>query len=193
MGGDQRLIREYLRGNAAAFDRLSDRHAAALGRFSYHLTGHRTEAEDLCQSTWLAALHSLPTYAGHSTFRAWLHGIALNLCRDQRRKPTLHTVDLDPELPSARGESDPQRAAESAETAQRLRTGLAALDAERREVLLLVKLQGLSYEEAAAALQVPVGTIRSRVHYAMAALRAALEGTLESEVHHDVQPCPRET
>jgi RNA polymerase sigma-70 factor, ECF subfamily len=181
MNGDQRLVREYLRGKAAAFDRLFARHEAALGRFAYHLTGNRTEAEDLCQSTWLAATQSLSTYAGHSTFRAWLHGIALNLYRDQRRKPSLHTVALDPELPSARGESDPQRAAERAETTRRLRAALATLDEEHREVILLVKVQGLSYQEAAVAMNCPVGTIRSRVHYAMAALRGALE------VHHEVR------
>ncbi len=161
MDRDQRLVREYLRGKASAFDRLHARHEAGLGRFAYHLTGHRTEAEDLCQATWLAAVQSLPSYAGHSTFRAWLHGIALNLYRDQRRKPTLHTVALDPELPSAHGEGDPQRAAERAETTQRLRAGLATLDEEHREVILLVKVQGLSYQEAAAAMTCPVGTIRS--------------------------------
>ena len=194
MNRDWRLVREYLRGKAAAFDRLFERYEAALNRFAFHLTGNRADAEDLAQATWLAALHSLPTYAGNSTFRAWLHGIALNLYKDQRRKPTLHTVDLDPELPSAHGEGDPHRAAERAETAQRLRAALATLDEEHREVILLVKVQGLSYQEAAALLNRPIGTVRSRVHYAMVALRAALEVTFtEPEVHDDVQHCPRET
>ncbi len=190
MHGDLRLVRAYLRGDTVAFERLFARHEAGLHRFAYHLTGNGTEADDLGQSAWLHALQSLSSYAGHSSFRAWLHGIALNLYRDQRRKPKLPTVDLDPEQPSARVGSDPQQAAERREEVMGLYAALAELTPEHREVILLVKVQGFSYQEAATALGCPVGTIRSRVHHAMAALRAALVVEEDMEVHHDVQPCP---
>jgi len=194
MNADRKLVRDYLHGSAAAFDRLFDRRDRSLQRFAYHLTGHRADAEDLCQSAWLQALRSLSTYLGHSSFRAWLHGIALNIHKDQRRTTRPRTVDLDPEQPSDAVESDPQRAAERAETSRALRAALRRLSPEAHEVILLVKIQGLTYDEAGSVLGCPTGTIKSRLHYAMADLRATLTATSSPmEVHREVQPDPRES
>jgi RNA polymerase sigma-70 factor (ECF subfamily) len=83
-------------------------------------------------------------------------------------------VELDPEQPSERRGSNPEAAAERDEVVRQLRTALAGLEPEAREVILLGKIQGFTYQEIAETLGCPVGTIKSRVHYAMAALRLAM-------------------
>ena len=95
MNSDLRLIRDYLRGDAAAFERLFARHRGPLERFACYLSSNRADAEDLFQATWLAALRSLPSYQGRGSFRAWLHGITLHLHHDQLRHPRVPTVPLD--------------------------------------------------------------------------------------------------
>ena len=187
MKDDRRLIREYLGGSDAAFEALYDRHQRALHSFAYHLLGQAQDAEDLTQTAWLQAIRSLNTFQGRSSFRTWLHAIALNLYRHQRRDSRLKTEPLDPEA------ADSRQALTQAETALTLRAALATLDPEHREVLILHEVQGFKYREIATILSCPVGTVKSRVHYAMAALRAALDESSDPEVNHDVRPRPAES
>jgi RNA polymerase sigma factor (sigma-70 family) len=185
MSGELRLVRAYLGGDAAAFEALYARHRGALEVFACYLKGNRTDAEDLCQSTWLAAIRSLASYQGRSSFRAWLHGIALNLHHDQLRQPRLAAVPLESELSRDDPEGDPQRAVERADTVRAVREALARLDPRQREVVVLSKILGFRYHETAAALGCPIGTVKSRLHYAVAALRADLAAS--PEVSHEMR------
>jgi len=165
---DRRLIGECLAGSDDAFGALFDRHNQALYGFARHLSGSDSDGEDLCQSAWLEAIRSTNSFRGRGSFRAWLHGIALNLHRDGLRRPRLDLVALDPEQRDPHG--DPQRAAEGAE----VRAALLHLEAEHREVLILHELQGFKYREIAQIVGCPIGTVKSRLHYAVAALRNVL-------------------
>lgn len=184
---DRKLIREYLGGSDAAFEALYDRHQAGLHAFAYHLLGNSQDAQDLTQTAWLQAIRSLPTFRGRSSFRTWLHGIAVNLYRHQRRDDRLRTEPLDPEA------ADPHHALRQAEAVLALRAALAEVDPVHREVLLLHEVQGFKYREIAEILGCPVGTVKSRLHYAIAALRAALNEPSDREVEHDVRTHPAES
>jgi RNA polymerase sigma factor (sigma-70 family) len=89
MKDDRRLIREYLGGSDAAFEELYDRHQPALYALAYYLMDNPQDAEDLSQATWLQAIRSLSAFQGRSCFRTWLHAIAMNLYRHQRRDSRL--------------------------------------------------------------------------------------------------------
>ncbi len=191
MKSDQRLLREYVAGSEEAFATLFDRHHASLYRFAYHLLGNPQEAEDLAQSTWMEAIRSLGSYQGRASFRTWLHAIALRLCRQRRRK---HRVSTEPLGEQACEAADPQEMAERAETALAVQKALAGLAPEFREVLILHEIQGFKYREIAEILNRPIGTVKSRLHYATAALRAALEETRASgEESHDLHTRPAES
>jgi RNA polymerase sigma factor (sigma-70 family) len=189
MRDDRRLIRDYLAGSDAAFEALFDRHGAALFSFAYHLLGRRQDAEDLCQSAWVEAIRSLGSFQGRSAFRTWLHGIALNLYRNQRRRVRPEFEELEAELLATAAEADPQAMAERRESARDLCAALARLDPAQREVVILREVQGFTYREIAALLNCPLGTVKSRLHYALAALRAALtDPTAPVEVDHELRP-----
>ncbi len=115
------------------------------------------DADDLAQETYLRALSSLKGYAGRAPFRLWLLGIARHTCADHLRR-TVRRRRLAVRLLSAPVETAPDAAEDLT-----AREALAGLDADRRAAFALTQLIGLSYEEAALALDVPVGTIRSRV------------------------------
>jgi RNA polymerase sigma-70 factor (ECF subfamily) len=185
---DSRLIREYLHGEVASFGVLFERHSRSLEVFAGHLVGKPSDAEDLCQSAWLQAIRSLRSYQGRGTFRAWLHGIAFNICRDERRRPKLFTVALEPEHKEGDSANDPQLALERATGAERLRLALGTLEPAQRAVLILSKVQGFTYREIATILNCPIGTVRSRLHHAVRDLRAVLSsesaaGEIDHEVH----------
>jgi RNA polymerase sigma-70 factor (ECF subfamily) len=115
------------------------------------------DADDLTQETYLRALKSLAGYEGRAPFHLWLLGIARNTCADHLRR-TVRRRRLALRLLSAPAETAPDASGEV-----QVRDALAALDTDRRAAFVFTQLLGLSYDEAALACGVPVGTIRSRV------------------------------
>jgi RNA polymerase sigma-70 factor (ECF subfamily) len=180
--GDNELVRRFVQGDASAFDRIVSRHRDAVFRFvRWQLGGPRHEAEDATQDVFVEVLRSLPRYEGRSRLRTWVLGLARNVCLRRRRAAARG-------LPSPR---DPAGAEETLlsipdttadveavlarrETVERVRAAIEELGPEHRAVVLLREIEGLSYEEIASVLDVPVGTVRSRLHNARAILAASL-------------------
>lgn len=125
-------------------------------RLCAHLVDHDS-AQDLAQETYLRALRSLPGYRGDAPFRLWLLSIARRTCADHLRT-RVRRRRLHERLVSAPAETVPAALGSVAADEQ-----LALLDPDRRVAFVLTQLLGLSYQEAAHACDVPVGTIRSRV------------------------------
>jgi len=125
-------------------------------------------APDVAQDTFLTAQRTLSRFRGDSTLRTWLLGIALNECRrtmrQKKRQPLPITLDLASD--SHEGLSVDRHA---------LQTALQNLSDEHREVVLMHEIDGLSYDEISQIMQVPVGTVKSRLHHAFANLRRALD------------------
>lgn len=143
-----------------------------LRRYARALVGDRTGADDLVQDTMERGWKKLASWQRGSDMRAWLFGIMHNLHVDQVRRPSVPTdvLDDDTPLPPVR-----ESQADSLEMRD-LESALNALPAEQREILLLVALEEMSYDEVAATLGLPIGTVMSRLSRARQKLRAQMEG-----------------
>ena len=145
-----------------------------LRRYARALTGERAAADDLVQDTLERAWGRLPSWSGAGELRAWVFSIMHNTFIDQRRRPGLSMVGIDDEDGAM---SVPTRATQADALELRdLDAALAQLPAEQRAVLLLVGLEQMSYAEVAATLDIPMGTVMSRLSRGRERLRAILEG-----------------
>jgi RNA polymerase sigma-70 factor (ECF subfamily) len=179
---DHRLIADCLRGDSAAFGELVRRYQDRLYSTVYRLVGNAEDAQDVVQEAFLSAYQSLDGFKGHSEFFTWLYRIAFNTAISLKRKQRV-TLSLSGGHGGAGGtepadESDqsrPEQGLERAEEDRRVQAALARLSPEHRMVLILKDMEGQKYEAMAAILEVPIGTIRSRLHRARAELRALLQ------------------
>ena len=173
---DELLVDRFLGGDRAAFDALVLRYQDRLHRFVSWSIG-ADEANDATQDAFVQAHQSLATWRRRSTFGTWLYGVARNVCRHHVRQSAgrgrLHdgSTDVDDFCDDAPGPL--QRLADSNENAQ-LMAYIARLPQEQRMALMLRAWEGLSYDEIAAVMEVPKGTIRSRLHSARRALAQAI-------------------
>ena len=176
--GDELLVDRFLGGDRAAFDALVLRYQDPLHRFVSWSIG-ADEANDATQDVFVQAHQSLATWRRRSTFGTWLYGVARNVCRHHVRQSAgrsrLHDggADVDDFCDDAPGPL--QRLAGSDESAQLL-VYIARLPEEQRMALMLRAWEGLSYDEIAAVMEVPKGTVRSRLHNARQALAQAMAG-----------------
>jgi RNA polymerase sigma-70 factor, ECF subfamily len=183
---DQRLIAECLQGNTAAFGVLVRRHQERLYNSVYRLVENAEDAQDVVQEAFLNAYQSLDGFKGDAQFFTWLYRIAVNTAISLKRKrramvrmetgcngePSLEPLDRS-------AESRPGYALEQAEQETRVHQALSRLSPEHRAVLIMKDMEGQKYETMAEVLQVPVGTIRSRLHRARLELRELLEKSEE--------------
>jgi RNA polymerase sigma-70 factor (ECF subfamily) len=178
---DAELVRACAGGDRAAFERLVDRHGDALFRFAVRQCGSAREAEDAVQDGLLAAWRGASTFRGEASARTWLFQVLLHACRRRRRRragePASHApVEEAAALPDGAAAVD-ERAA-SRQAAEALSGALAGLPEESREVLLLRDVEGLTGEEAAAALGIGLAAMKSRLHRARLELKERVEGIL---------------
>lgn len=172
------LQEEEVAERDALFRTLVQAHGVRLHRFIIKNIGHSTDAEDLAQQAFLEAVRSYQTFKGQSELSTWLYGIAMNLVRNHLSRAPHRRYDFgsDEELAELATDSPtPAQKLEQTEHMRHLQSALAELPQAMREILLMVGVDELSYEDAAALLTVPVGTVRSRLSRARTALRAKLE------------------
>lgn len=167
-----------LDSDSRLFRDLVQEHNERLRRFIVKHIGDISEAEDLAQQAFVEAARSYQTFRGESQLSTWLYGIALNLVRNYLSRAPERRYDLVGETDLAGLASDapsPEESAQHSQTLHMLQEALGELPESMRTILLMVGLDNLSYEEAAAMLTVPVGTVRSRLSRARSALRVRLE------------------
>lgn len=161
----------------ALFRSLVEAHGTRLHRFIIKNIGNTTDAEDLAQQAFLEAVRSYETFRGQSELSTWLYGIAMNLVRNHLSRAPHRRYEFTDESELAELEGDtlsPAQAAEQAQHMRHLEAAMSELPESMRDILLMVAVDELSYEEAAALLTVPVGTVRSRLSRARSALRTRL-------------------
>ncbi len=178
---DHRLISSCLEGDTAAFGVLVTRYQDRLYNTVYRLVANAEDARDVVQETFLSAYQSLAAFKGDSLFFTWLYRIAINNAISMKRKQRAVlrlTSGLETGAvaePADRSEAtQPGRAMEMAEDERRVHRALNRLSAEHRTVLVLKDMEGRKYEEMAEILEVPIGTIRSRLHRARMEMRDIL-------------------
>ena len=173
---DEDLVRRYLEGDVQAFGALVERHERRVYNLALRMTGREEDARDATQDAFLSALRKLKTFRGEAAFTTWMHRVTVNACYDLLRKrqraPLLH--ERDEEQGPHRPEPASPDHAEAVELSIDVRQALLQVPVDFRVVLILCDVQDLAYEDAAAALGVPVGTVKSRLHRGRVALARAL-------------------
>ncbi len=168
---DAELLRSVALGQLGALGELYDRYQAPLRSFLLRATRDAHDSDDLLQATFLAAAASAARYDGRACCRPWLVGIAVQLLRRRRRSLAhwLRVVGaLHATLPAA---SDPRG---SFLAKSELERALGRLSEAKRVTLLLAEVEGMSCPEIAEALEIPLGTVWTRLHAARRELRGAL-------------------
>jgi RNA polymerase sigma-70 factor (ECF subfamily) len=179
---DRRLIAESLTGQTAAYGVLVRRYQDRLYNTVYRLLDSPEDAQDVVQESFISAYQSLGSFKGDSLFFTWLYRIAMNAAISLRRKKratvsldtgSKHDIAIDP-LDQSR-DNQPGDAMERQEQETQLQAALLKLSAEHRTVIVLKDIDDMRYEDIAEVLEVPIGTVRSRLHRARLELRQLLE------------------
>jgi len=166
------VIQSVLDGDVNAFEVLVKEYEKNVYNLALRMTGNSEDAADMSQEAFIKAYNSLSSFRGDSKFSVWLYRIVSNVCldylRSRTRKPTvsLSTENDDGEeieLDIADETQSPEFLFDRRLTRDAVRRGLAALPPDHREILLLREIQGLSYDEIAAALELEAGTVKSRI------------------------------
>jgi RNA polymerase sigma factor (sigma-70 family) len=160
------------------FRNLLETHQNRLYRFIIRNIGNPSDAEDLTQQAFVEAVRSFQTFRGESELSTWLYGIAMNLVRNHLSRAPHRRFGFEDESAldgTACDSPGPAEALEQSQHVQQLEAAMAELPQSMRDVLVLVAVDELTYEEAAALLTIPVGTVRSRLSRARTALRQRLE------------------
>jgi len=180
---DLDLIAQAQAGDCGAFGELTTRHYDGVIRVVYRMCGDALISEDAAQEAFMRAWISLPGFVPRAPFRSWLYRIAVNAALDTlRRKPAESLEDSEESLMLADRNLSPEVVYLEKEQAQLVQGAVMALPEASRAVLVLREYGGLTYDEIASALEIPVGTVMSRLNYARGILRdQLLEYHLETE------------
>lgn len=183
---EEQLIARSQRGDTDAFNQLVLRYQQIMYSVVYRMLGDADNAADVTQDAFIAAFRGIQTYRGGSSFRAWLLRIGSNMACDYWRREQRHPADsldmlVDDEEPHAPGllsilaesgvENNPEERLLTLELQALIQQALQQLPLDQRVAVVLCDVQGLSYEEIAAATQTTLGTVRSRISRGRVRLR----------------------
>jgi len=181
---DAALIERCRAGDIAAFEPLVEKYRQRVWRLAYNVLRDREEAWDVAQEAFVRAWQALPSFRGQSAFYTWLFRIVMNVAADRARSRAARgrafgtervpEEDWDRVLVDQPAEATPDAAAAGAEKRARIERALATLSDDHRRIVVLSDIEGLSYREIADVLEIPMGTVMSRLHNARKRLKAAL-------------------
>lgn len=167
---DLQLIEKTLQGDSRAFDELVRRHQDRLVHSLEHAFGSREDALDVAQQAFVLAWQKLSSFRREAGFYSWLYRIARNVAISRVRRPQLSSSSLEHmhdaggfELTDQNQQSTPEHALDQAEQVKLVQEALKQISEEFRQPLILKEIDGLSYEEIAEVLEIPLGTVRSRI------------------------------
>lgn len=185
---EQALLRAWRGGEASALEELLLAVEPRLMSLCFRMCGRPQDARDLCQEAMVKIIHGLPGFGGRSRVSTWMIRVAMNVClTDRRRAKIRRMASLDAasgsgeegqSLGESRAEAREPTAegrVERGEDLRRLSRGLARMEPEQRALLILRDGQGLDYADIAEVMEVPVGTVKSRLFRARVALREEVE------------------
>lgn len=200
---DEELVEDYLDGESGAFRLLVDRYYDELIRFLTRMMGDHAAAEDVFQDAFLQAHQALESFDPTRRFRPWLYTIAANKARDALRKSgRRRTVSLSATVSDRSGSSfvdlmaidlpGPDLALEQEEQAAMVQRAINAMTPRLREILLLAYFQRLSYGQIAELSNIPVGTVKSRLHAAVASFAKRWQEQVDARAARNVRSTRQE-
>ncbi len=187
---DLALVRRVQRGEKGAFDALVIKYQHKVVKLVMRYVRSPAEAEDIAQEAFIKAYRALPQFRGDSAFYTWLYRIAINTAKNAVASRDRSPVDYDLDLQNSEESYELQGRLKDSETPEALalteeirvivNAAMEALPEDLRTAIMLRELEGLSYEEIAASMDCPVGTVRSRIFRAREAIDRSLREVFES-------------
>lgn len=176
---DAECVKRVQQGDAESFEVLVRRHQKATFNLVYRLLGDYDEAAEVSQEVFLSAFKSIQQFRGDANFSTWLYRIAFNHASTRRkslqlarqRHMPLDGMDF---IGNGDGAADPEKNAERREVQRQVQRALNSLQKDDASIILLRDLQDVPYEDVARILDIPVGTVKSRLHRARRALKELL-------------------
>ena len=193
---DPSLVRRMQSGDLDAFEAFFARYRTPIFRTAYGLTGDHQAAEEVLQDTFARAWQRRSILDADVSPLPWLHRVALNLCYSRLGRRRVAQEPIGDEVAGSFEDPAvlPHERAERQELRLIVRDGVAALSPKHQTVVVLYYLHGLSLQETAEVLDVAVGTVKSRLHYALRSLRGALERDHRfGGAYREAIPTPRTT
>jgi len=188
-GEDRELIERFARGESRAFDTIVEKYEQRVYAISLRMTGNVEDARDAMQDVFISALRALRSFRGDAQLSTWIHRVAVNASLDVLRKRKRHVAQPLEEAGERPSEDiGPEDAAARAARAVEVQRALQAVSEEHRAVLVLHDLQDLDYAETAAALDIPVGTVKSRLHRARSEMARLLGHLRDAEPSEGPEP-----
>ena len=187
---DQLLVERVQRGDKTAFDALVRKYQHKIVKLVSRYVYEPAEAQDIAQETFIKAYRALPRFRGDSAFYTWIYRIAINTAKNHlvanSRRPVDQQMDLqDPEQyemnARLKNVDTPESMLLTDEIQATVEAAIQELPEELRTAIVLRELEGMSYEEIAAAMDCPVGTVRSRIFRAREAITGRLQPLLGQE------------
>ncbi|MET0346193.1 MAG: RNA polymerase sigma factor RpoE [Casimicrobiaceae bacterium] len=188
---DQLLVERAQRGDKRAFELLVVKYQRKLGRLLSRLVRDPAEVEDVTQEAFIKAYRALPSFRGESAFYTWLYRIGINTAKNYlvamgRRAPTSTGFDHEEaenfeDAEQLRDNATPENELIGKQIAATVNRAMEQLPEDLRTAITLREIDGLSYEEIAAAMDCPIGTVRSRIFRAREAIAAELRPMLDTD------------
>ena len=189
---DESLMLRVGKGDRQAFDEIVRRYGSKMINLAYQITGDRDLAEDIGQETFFRAYRSAPRYREISKFSTWLYTIAINLCRNELRKRKFRIFSLEGMAEREEDEKTridvvddglkPDAELERKELGRMIREAIASLPEKFRTPLVLRDIQGLAYDEIGRILNLPEGTVKSRINRARLRVKDILKPVLDEDL-----------
>ncbi len=176
---DRLLIQRFLQGEDKAFELLVEKYYRRIDRLAQQVVGNPMTAEDIAQEVFLRAYRALPRFRGESSLYSWLYRITINLSLNHLRRQTALPLPEEEARGAAPSPHDPGALLEERERELLVRRAIASLPPHYRIAVILRDLEGLSYQEIADLLGIPIGTVKSRLNFGKRLLKEKLRPLLE--------------
>jgi|SRR5579871_1371043 len=182
MQDENKLVQRIQKGDRRAFEEFLDSYGGRVHRLVRRYVDNATDAEDVTQEIFCDLYRSIGRFRGESALATWVYRVALNHCLKhcQRQRPANLPYE-EQNLAVQDWKADPERAAAKLELASQVQDALKGLSQGHYDVVVLCEMQGLTYQECAKALDIPVGTVKSRLFNAFRRLRDSLRGYLNED------------
>jgi RNA polymerase sigma-70 factor (ECF subfamily) len=179
---DYQLAQRIHRGERKAFEEFVDAYGGRVHRLVRRYVENTTDAEDVTQEVFCDLHRSIGSFRGEAALSTWVYRVALNHCWKYRQKQHPESLSYDEQamsVPSDDWRADPAQSAAKKELSEQVQGALRQLSPLHQDVVVLCEMQGMTYQECANALQIPIGTVKSRLFHAFRRMRGLLSGYVQ--------------